>query len=221
MKLRLPRLPTTTTTASLQGARPAIRSRTTTTTLLPPPATLRLVGSLSQRPDSKYVQFPGAVKSAFTSTLNFEQPSSHAAMPTYRAVDQNGNVVDPSFQPDLSDEEVIKLYKHMLLVSIMDLIMFDTQRQGRISFYMVSAGEEAVCVGSASALTKDDVIFCQYREQGLFAQRGFTANDFMNQLFANRKDSGKGRNMPVHYGSKELNIVCDVLRNTTPWIISR
>lgn len=28
----------------------------------------------------------------------------------------------------------------------------------------------------------------------------------MNQLFANAKDNGLGRNMPVHYGSKELNI---------------
>lgn len=128
-------------------------------------------------------------------------------MPTYRAVDQHGEVVDPSFKPDLSDEEVVKLYKHMLQVSIMDNIMFDSQRQGRISFYMVSAGEEAVCVGSASALSKEDVIFCQYREQGIFAQRGFTARDFMNQLFANRHDPGKGRNMPVHYGSRELNIV--------------
>lgn len=172
------------------------------------PNCYRLASSLSQRPDSKYVQFPGAVKSAFTTSLEFEQPSSHEAMPTYRAVDQNGQVVDSSFTPDLSDEEVVKLYKNMLMISIMDVIMFDSQRQGRISFYMVSAGEEAVCVGSASALTKEDVIFCQYREQGVFAQRGFTPRDFMDQLFANKKDPGKGRNMPVHYGSKKLNIVC-------------
>lgn len=178
-------------------------------------STRRSASSLSQRPDSSYVQFPGAVKSAFTTKLQFEQPSSHDAMPTYRAVDQSGNVVDPSFKPDLSDEEVIKLYKDMLLVSIMDIIMFDSQRQGRISFYMVSAGEEAVCVGSASALTKEDVIFCQYREQGVFVQRGFTPKDFMNQLFANRMDPGKGRNMPVHYGSKELNIVRAISRDSS------
>ena len=29
----------------------------------------------------------------------------------------------------------------------------------------------------------------------------------MNQLFANCKDVGRGRNMPVHYGSSKLNIV--------------
>lgn len=207
MKIRAPKLG-----PALRGPRPSLPLNGSLATALCS-STRRSASSLSQRPDSRYVQFPGAVKSAFTTKLQFEQPSSHDAMPTYRAVDQSGTVVDPSFKPDLGDEEVIKLYKDMLLVSIMDIIMFDSQRQGRISFYMVSAGEEAVCVGSASALTKEDVIFCQYREQGVFAQRGFTPKDFMNQLFANKMDPGKGRNMPVHYGSKELNIVCAIYAN--------
>lgn len=85
--------------------------------------------------------------------------------------------------------------------------MFDAQRQGRLSFYMTGQGEEGTCVGSASALAMEDVIFCQYREAGVFTQRGFKFEDFMSQLFANRKDAGKGRNMPVHYGSRKLNIV--------------
>ncbi len=70
----------------------------------------------------------------------------------------------------------------------------------------VSAGEEGIAVGSASALTADDVIFAQYRETGVFQQRGFTLKEFMSQLFANKNDYGLGRNMPVHYGSKDLNI---------------
>lgn len=169
----------------------------------------RRFGGLSQAPDSNCVSFPGAVKSLFTNTLKFEIPSEYSAMPTYRVLDQHGTVVDPAFNPDLSDAEVVKLYRDMLTVSIMDAIMFDAQRQGRISFYMMSSGEEATCVGSASALTPDDVIFCQYREQGVFQQRGFTAKEFMSQLFANKSDPGRGRNMPVHYGSSRLNIVSD------------
>ncbi|KAK1961252.1 dehydrogenase E1 component [Colletotrichum sublineola] len=166
----------------------------------------RAASSLSQRPNSNHVSFPGAVKSAFTSTLKFETPGDYPAVPTYRVVDQDGIVVDDAFVPDLGEKEIIKLYKDMIFISVMDLIMFDAQRQGRLSFYMVSAGEEALSVGSASVLTPEDVIFCQYREQGVFKQRGFTTADFMNQLFANSKDPGRGRNMPVHYGSKELNI---------------
>lgn len=175
----------------------------------------RSASSVSQRPGSDYVSFPGAVKSAFTSDLKFALPSDHPTLPTYRVVDQDGNIVDQSFKQDLGDDEVIELYKKMLMISIMDVIMFDAQRQGRLSFYMVSAGEEALSVGSASILDKQDVIFCQYREQGVFAQRGFTLNDFMNQLFANKLDPGRGRNMPVHYGSKELNIVSRLGRSYT------
>src|SRR5690242_10414653 len=93
-----------------------------------------------------------------------------------------------------------------MAVSIMDLLMFEAQRQGRLSFYMVSAGEEGISIGSASALHPSDVIFTQYRESGVYLQRGFTLAQFMNQLFANSSDNGLGRNMPVHYGSKELNI---------------
>ncbi|KAF4446256.1 2-oxoisovalerate dehydrogenase subunit alpha mitochondrial [Fusarium albosuccineum] len=170
------------------------------------PFALRSASSLSQRPNSDYVSFPGALKSAFTTSLRFEAPESYPALPTYRVVDQHGVVVDQSFQPDISDEEVVRLYRDMVFISIMDLIMFDAQRQGRLSFYMVSAGEEAVSIGSSSVLDREDVMFCQYREQGVFKERGWTAKEFMGQLFANKRDPGRGRSMPVHYGSKELNI---------------
>ncbi len=167
----------------------------------------RNAGSLSQKPDSSFVSFPGAIKSVFTNKLQFEIPSEYPAMPTYRVIDQHGAAIDSSFEPDLDDDKVVRLYRDMLTMSIMDIIMFDAQRQGRISFYMVSSGEEAAGVGSASALAPEDVIFCQYREQGVFQQRGFTMKEFMGQLFSNRNDAGKGRNMPVHYGSGRLNIV--------------
>ena len=128
-------------------------------------------------------------------------------MPTYRIMDADGKIVDNTRDPQSApDSEIVSWYKTMLMVSIMDLIMYESQRQGRISFYMVSAGEEGIAVGSAAALSPDDVIFAQYREQGVFAQRGFTLKDFMSQLFANKNDNGKGRNMPVHYGSSKLNI---------------
>jgi 2-oxoisovalerate dehydrogenase E1 component alpha subunit len=66
----------------------------------------------------------------------------------------------------------------------------------------VSAGEESIMVGSSAALEPDDVITCQYRETGMFLQRGFTLTDFMSQLMANKNDPGKGRNMPVHYSGR-------------------
>jgi 2-oxoisovalerate dehydrogenase E1 component alpha subunit len=128
-------------------------------------------------------------------------------MPTYRILDHQGRLADPSrAPPDVSDELLLKMYRDMLTISILDPIMYQAQRQGRLSFYMVSAGEEGIAVGSASALSPDDVIFAQYREAGVFQARGFGLADFMNQLFANASDAGRGRNMPVHYGSRALRI---------------
>ncbi|KAJ3043399.1 hypothetical protein HDV00_005097 [Rhizophlyctis rosea] len=87
----------------------------------------------------------------------------------------------------------------------MDLILYDAQRQGRISFYMTNYGEEATHMGSAAALTNEDVVFGQYREAGVLLYRGFPISQFMNQCYSNALDLGRGRQMPVHYGSKELN----------------
>ncbi|TKX21375.1 putative pyruvate dehydrogenase E1 component subunit alpha [Elsinoe australis] len=163
--------------------------------------------SVSQKPNSDRVHFPGAVNSKFTTTMTFHAADENNAIPTYRILDQDGSPVDKTRSlPPISDAEILKMYEDMLTVSVMDLIMFDAQRQGKISFYMVSAGEEGIAVGSASALSPRDPIFAQYRETGIFQHRGFKLSDFMNQLFANRLDPGLGRNMPVHYGSADLNI---------------
>lgn len=59
-------------------------------------------------------------------------------MPTYRVMDSDGVIVDKQHEPlDVSDEEALTWYKNMLTVNIMDVIMFEAQRQGRLSFYMV------------------------------------------------------------------------------------
>ncbi|KAJ9235774.1 hypothetical protein DTO169E5_5937 [Paecilomyces variotii] len=174
---------------------------TTTPPLIAPRTAVRWSNSISQRPGSDHVRFPGAVDSKFTTEMSFSRPSNMPAMPTYRVMDSDGTIVDENHAPtDVSDDEVISWYKNMLTVNIMDLIMFEAQRQGRLSFYMVSAGEEGIAVGSATALSPDDVVFAQYREAGVLQQRGFTLQEFMSQLFSNKNDAGKGRNMPVHYG---------------------
>lgn len=58
------------------------------------------------------------------------------------------------------------MYKDMTLLNTMDRIMYESQRQGRISFYMTNFGEEGTHVGSAAALNPNDYIYGQYREAG-------------------------------------------------------
>lgn len=55
----------------------------------------------------------------------------------------------------------------MILLSIMDKILYESQRQGRISFYMTNEGEEAAQIGSAAGLNLNDLVYGQYRETGI------------------------------------------------------
>ncbi|TVY92877.1 2-oxoisovalerate dehydrogenase subunit alpha, mitochondrial [Lachnellula willkommii] len=135
--------------------------------------------------------------------MNFVTPSNFSIIPTFCIMNSDGVMEDKTrARPNVTNEQVLTWYKNMMTVNILDAIMFEAQRQGRISFYMVSAGEEGSIVGSAAALGPNDIITCQYRETGVFQQRGFTMKDFMSQLTANKNDPGKGRNMPVHYSGR-------------------
>lgn len=53
-------------------------------------------------------------------------------------------------------------YHIMTLVPIVDNVLYQSQRQGRISFYMQCAGEEAATVGSAAAMLPNDEMYGQY-----------------------------------------------------------
>ncbi|XP_023773562.1 2-oxoisovalerate dehydrogenase subunit alpha, mitochondrial [Cyanistes caeruleus] len=81
-------------------------------------------------------------------------------------MDRQGHVLRASEDPQLPKEQVLKLYKTMTLLNTMDRILYESQRQGRISFYMTNYGEEGTHVGSAAALDASDLVFGQYREAG-------------------------------------------------------
>ncbi|KAI9190320.1 hypothetical protein H9P43_001754 [Blastocladiella emersonii ATCC 22665] len=148
-------------------------------------------------------RFPGALNSKYTNALAFIHQDG--VLPTYRVLSKDGAVLDPAQDPNVSKDWALKVYRDMLTLNAMDLILYEAQRQGRVSFYMTNYGEEATHMGSAAALSPADVVFGQYREAGVLLYRGFTIDEFMNQCYSNAKDYGKGRQMPVHYGSSKLN----------------
>jgi len=91
----------------------------------------------------------------------------------------------------LSKETVVKMYKDMTLLNTMDRILYESQRQGRISFYMTNYGEEGTHIGSAAALDLSDLVFGQYREAG---QSLFTTGlSFCHGKKYFCQDSGKNR----------------------------
>lgn len=126
------------------------------------------------------------------------------SMATFALLDPDGALHEGAVEPPLERDHARRMYRAMLATRLLDERMMAAQRQGRLSFYMQSTGEEAAIVGATAALDDADMIMAQYREQGALMYRGFTIDEFMNQLFGNDQDYGKGRQMPVHYGSRKL-----------------
>ncbi|KAK7282662.1 hypothetical protein RIF29_11616 [Crotalaria pallida] len=167
-------------------------------------AQLDLQHYVSEDEDEQVIDFPGG-KVAFTPEMTFMAESGQKRVPCYRVLDNNGEPVTFSNYVQVSKEMAVKMYSTMITLQTMDNIFYEVQRQGRISFYLTSAGEEAVNIASAAALSSDDIILPQYREPGVLMWRGFTPQQFADQLFGNTNDFGKGRQMPIHYGSKKHN----------------
>ncbi|MFB6106357.1 MAG: pyruvate dehydrogenase (acetyl-transferring) E1 component subunit alpha [Halobacteriaceae archaeon] len=89
-----------------------------------------------------------------------------------RVLDEDGAVVDGAAVPDLDDDELLEMYREMVLTRHFDQRAVSLQRQGRIGTYPPTAGQEGSQVGSTHALRDDDVLTYQYREHGALAVRG-------------------------------------------------
>jgi hypothetical protein len=154
--------------------------------------------------DSEYGVY-GGWKVPYTVQPEVVHPSTDAVRSAYRVLQGDGVLVSGAVEPEMSQERAVELMQLMIRLETMDQVFYDAQRQGRMSFYMTSAGEEAITIGTSSALEPQDMVFAQYREAGVLMYRGFTLQNFADQCFSNADDKGKGRQMPVHYGTAELN----------------
>ncbi|HEX7856610.1 MAG TPA: thiamine pyrophosphate-dependent enzyme [Sphingobium sp.] len=119
-----------------------------------------------------------------------------------RVLDDDGRAVG-AWDPKLDADTLRQMLRAMALTRAFDDRMFRAQRQGKTSFYMKSLGEEAVAIAAAFALDHDDMLFPSYRQQGLLIARGWSIEDMMNQIYSNRADRLKGRQLPIMYSVRE------------------
>lgn len=123
-----------------------------------------------------------------------------------RVLDDEGKVLSGVKVPEIPEEDLLRLFDVMLMVRIVDDRMMRLQRQGRLGFYMKSIGEEATHF-AIYPLRDNDWVYPSYREQGAWFWRGYTIEQFINQLYGNERDPIKGRQMPVHHSAKWMNCV--------------
>jgi pyruvate dehydrogenase E1 component alpha subunit len=87
-------------------------------------------------------------------------------------LDEEGNS-DDALRPDLTDDQVKRLYELMVLTRAFDELALKLQREGRIGTYPSSRGQEATQVASAYALEESDWLFPAFREAGAYITRGW------------------------------------------------
>ena len=120
---------------------------------------------------------------------------------------EKGGKAAKSKDPNLTPEQLRNLYRIMVMTRVMDERALALQRQGRIGFYVPSTGQEASHIGSAYALRDSDWIFPSYRQPGIPLLRGVNLSQIVCEWFGNEGDICKGRQMPVHYSFRSINMV--------------
>jgi pyruvate dehydrogenase E1 component alpha subunit len=119
-------------------------------------------------------------------------------------LDKNGKA---SKAPALSKEDLLRLYRVMVLTRMMDERAMNMQRQGRIGFYVPSKGQEASHIGTAWPLKDTDWTFPSYRDPGIALLRGVPIYQIVCEWYGNAGDNTKGRQMPVHYSFRSAHFV--------------
>ncbi|GAA5415454.1 2-oxoisovalerate dehydrogenase subunit alpha [Paraliobacillus ryukyuensis] len=108
-------------------------------------------------------------------------------------------------QLGLSDQNILEMYRTMLLARRIDERMWLLNRSGKIPFVVSCQGQEAQQVGASYALDRTkDYAAPYYRDVGVVLSLGMTARELMLQAYAKAEDPNSGgRQMPGHYGQKK------------------
>src|SRR3954470_5109532 len=109
----------------------------------------------------------------------------------------------------LTDDDLIGIYRNILLARRLDQKIWGLNRMGKAAFVVSCQGHEGAQVGSAWAIRKGhDIVLPYYRDTGVVLTLGMTPYDVLLGVFARPADpSSGGRQMPNHWGSRALNII--------------
>lgn len=107
----------------------------------------------------------------------------------------------------LNNEELIQLYRSILLPRLIEDKMLILLRQGKISKWFSGMGQEAISVGATLAMEKDEFILPMHRNLGVFTSRGIDLYRLFSQFQGKADGFTKGRDRSFHFGTKEHHLV--------------
>ncbi|GAB4342605.1 MAG: pyruvate dehydrogenase (acetyl-transferring) E1 component subunit alpha [Candidatus Abyssubacteria bacterium] len=120
---------------------------------------------------------------------------------------------------DLSKEELLKLYKEILMTRRFEERLTRLYRQGKIfgGLYL-SRGQEAIPVATCAHLREGDWISPVHRDLGAFLVKGMEPKILMAQIMGKEAGPSRGKDSFLHAGSKKLGIIppTSILASTIP-----
>ena len=105
------------------------------------------------------------------------------------------------------DSELLSIYRQILKPRLIEEKMMILLRQGKISKWFSGWGQEAISVGTAIGMKKEEYIFPMHRNLGVFTTREIPLNRLFAQFQGKMSGFTKGRDRSFHFGTQEYNIV--------------
>jgi pyruvate dehydrogenase E1 component alpha subunit len=96
--------------------------------------------------------------------------------------------VDKALEPKLNNDELLRLYRYMVLTRELDDRMIKMQRQGKLGTFAPCLGQEATQIGYIYPLRKEDWVAPSYRAPGAQLWRGWAIEQIL--LFWNGYEAG-------------------------------
>ncbi|MEP1034237.1 dehydrogenase E1 component subunit alpha/beta [Ekhidna sp.] len=108
---------------------------------------------------------------------------------------------------DRTNEELLAIHEALVTPRLIEEKMLILLRQGKISKWFSGIGQEAISVGAALALEKEEYILPMHRNLGVFTTRGIPFQRLFSQFQGKLSGFTKGRDRSFHFGTQDYNIV--------------
>lgn len=106
-----------------------------------------------------------------------------------------------------SNQQLIQIYRELLLPRMIEEKMLNLLRQGKISKWFSGIGQEAISVGTVMAMDPEEYILPMHRNLGIFTGRGMTFHQLFTQWQGKKNGFSKGRERSFHFGSQAHKVV--------------
>jgi len=116
---------------------------------------------------------------------------------------------------NFTNEELVYVYRNLLLPRMIEEKMLVLLRQGKISKWFSGIGQEAISVGCTLALQHDEWIMPLHRNLGVFTSRQMPLHKLFMQWQGNKEGYSKGRERSFHFGSKP-HYICGMISHLGP-----